>query len=29
MYDFVTLLLGILENIGSLNDPDILNTDTY
>lgn len=29
MYDFITLLIGILGNIGSLNDPDILNIDTF
>lgn len=29
MYAFITLLIAILENIGSLSDPDILNTDTF
>lgn len=29
MYAFITLLIGILENTGSLSDPDILNIDTF
>lgn len=26
-YDFIVILIGLLENTGSLSNPDILNTD--